>query len=213
MNLELPTVSMTLGPEWAAELNVALDTIDSHDHSSGKGTPVTPAGLNINVDLDFLGNRATFLKSTQFNNQGSTLVGINNINSVYTFGGNLYYTNNSGVAVQITNGGSIVTAPSTVQAFQYDVFSSNVTISPSDSFVFMDFDTTAARTVDLPLASGVAAGRIYIISDGSGLSETNPITINASGSDLIAGSASLTLASDNGAFLLIGNGVSKWSIA
>lgn len=213
MNLELPTVSTTLGPEWAIELNAAFETVDSHDHSSGKGTPVTPAGMNINVDLDFDGNRASFLKSTKYNDQLSTLIGVDNVNSVFTYLGNLYYTNNSGIAVQITSGGSVVTTPSTVQAWQYDLFASDVSISPSDNFVFMDMDTSAARVVTLPLASGVASGRFYIIADGSGSSETNSITINTQGGDTLQGGSSLVINSNFGVYMITGNGVSKWAIS
>ena len=59
MNLTLPTVSITVGPEWATLLNAALTDIDAHDHTSGKGVKITPAGLNINADLELNGNAIT----------------------------------------------------------------------------------------------------------------------------------------------------------
>lgn len=40
MGLDLPVPGVTTGPTWANKLNAALTTVDSHDHSSGKGAPV-----------------------------------------------------------------------------------------------------------------------------------------------------------------------------
>ena len=53
MGLDLPTPTVTLGPAWATQLNAALEVVDAHDHSTGKGTKVPTGGLNINADLDF----------------------------------------------------------------------------------------------------------------------------------------------------------------
>jgi hypothetical protein len=44
MNLSLPTVSVTIGPTWATQLNTALETVDVHDHTSGKGVQVPLPG-------------------------------------------------------------------------------------------------------------------------------------------------------------------------
>lgn len=56
MNLDLPTVSTTIGPDWAQQLNEAIGSdgtgIDGHDHSSGKGVPITPAGMDVTDDID-----------------------------------------------------------------------------------------------------------------------------------------------------------------
>ena len=41
MNLTLPTVGTTVGPTWASLLNTAITSIDSHDHSSGKGATIS----------------------------------------------------------------------------------------------------------------------------------------------------------------------------
>lgn len=40
MGLTKPDVSTTVGPLWAQEINEDLDTLDSHDHSSGKGAAI-----------------------------------------------------------------------------------------------------------------------------------------------------------------------------
>lgn len=212
MNLDLPTVSVTLGPEWASQLNEALELIDGHDHSSGKGTKVTPAGLNINADLSLEEFRLTLAKSVKFDDQASTLTGAAHASSVYSKSGNLYFTNGSGVAVQITDGSAIITAPSSTDSFEYEAFANSPTIGDSDTVVVLGMDTTASRTVTLPSASAVAPGRLYVVVDVDGLSETNPITIAADGTDTILGESTLTVDSNFAATFLVGDGVSKWLV-
>lgn len=53
MNLDLPTVGVTVGPTWASQLNTAITSIDSHDHTSGKGVQIPSAALNIDADVDW----------------------------------------------------------------------------------------------------------------------------------------------------------------
>lgn len=108
MNMNLPIVDETLGPDWADELNTALDSVvDSHDHSSGKGVKVTPSGLNINADLPFTGNNATLLRTTRYSAQTATLGNAADLNCVYSVNGNLYWNSNTGDAVQITDGAGL----------------------------------------------------------------------------------------------------------
>jgi hypothetical protein len=104
MGLTLPSVSLTPGPAWASLINAAFDQIDSHNHTSGQGTQVPTAGININADLSFTNNAATLLKRIGFNNNPAALV---SLNSVYVAAGDLWYTNSSGNTVQITNGSSV----------------------------------------------------------------------------------------------------------
>lgn len=210
MNLDLPVVTETLGPLWAAQLNEALEILDEHDHASiGKQIPT--AGLNINANLDFNGYKPFDLLSTQYTSQLAALTGATNANSVYVSGGNLYYTNGSGTAVQITNGGALVSTPGTTSSFEYDTINTNITISPSDTYVFIATDTSAARTITLPLASAVVEGRIYMIKDVTGNANANNITIAVSGSDAIDGGTSYAMDSGYGSISVISDGVSKWS--
>lgn len=211
MNLTLPTVSVTLGPTYATQNNEAFEAIDSHDHSSGKGVQIPTTGLNINAHLNFQGTKAYNLFSTQYSNQATALTGASNALSISTTSGDLYWTNSAGNSVQITSGGAVITSPGTVTALEATAVNTNVTISPSDTFVVLLVDTTSSRTIDLPLASTVATGRIYIIKDKSGLSNTNPVTVARQGSDTIDGATSYSLASNYGAKMYIGDGVSSWS--
>jgi hypothetical protein len=212
MNLNLPTPTVTLGPEWANQLNAALEVIDQHDHTSDKGQRVPTAGLNINEDLDFNSNKALSLQSIQLTEQPAPLDGATNASSVYVSTGDLYYTNTSGVAVQLTTGGSIVSTPSSASTFETVAVNSDLSIAPASTFVFLIVDTTLSRTIDLPAASSVAAGRIYIIKDANGLSNTNPITVNAQAGDTLDNESSQLLNTNEGSWMLIGNGLDSWYI-
>jgi hypothetical protein len=212
MNLNLPAVQQTLGPEWASLLNAALQVVDNHDHTSGKGVKVKTAGIDINADLNFANFRTLNVGSTLYRNNSSVLSGPSNSNSLHVANGNLYFTNNSGIAVQLTNGGSIVSTPAAVQSLGVTSINANLTIAPSDSFVVIITDTNAPRVITLPLASSVVAGRLYIIKDKDGLSNDNPISIVAQGSDLIDGSATFNIDSNKAATMIICDGASNWSI-
>lgn len=212
MNLVLPIPTQEIGPDWAEELNTAFEVIDSHNHASGNGVKVTPAGLNINTHLDFQESKAYNLFSTQYDDMDTPLSGASNANSVSVSGGNLYFTNGSGISVQITSGGSVVSVPTSTDSFEYTTANNDLTIDPSDTFVVIALDTTSSRTVTLPLASAVATGRIYVLKDATGDSNTNPASFEAAGSDLIDGEATQTLQSDYGSIMVIGDGVSNWRI-
>ena len=90
MNLTLPTVSTTEGPEYATENNTAFTTVDSHNHTSGQGVQVPVAGLNINDDLSFLGFNLTTLRSLRLSAQGSPLNVVTDVGCVYESGVDLW---------------------------------------------------------------------------------------------------------------------------
>ena len=212
MNLNLPTVSTTVGPDWATALNTALEAVDEHDHSSSKGVKITPAGININTDLNISNNVFYNFKSTRFQEQSAALTGSANTNALHSVSGNLYFTNGSGTAIQLTDGGSIASSPGSASVFETEDVSSSPTISNSDTFVLLLVDTSSARTITLPLASGVSACRTYIVKDISGNSETNNITVDIQGSDTIDGASSQTLNSNYGSWFISGDGSSAWYI-
>lgn len=102
MNLTLPVVSQTPGPTWASEINADLTIIDGHNHA-GVGALVPVAGLDINSDLSLATHALTDVTKAVLLDQLSVLT----VNSVYAVGGNLYWTNGSGQAVQITSGNAV----------------------------------------------------------------------------------------------------------
>lgn len=213
MNLNLPTPTVTLGEKWAVDLNAAIEVIDSHDHSSGKGSKIPTAGLNINANLDFGSFKAFSLLSTQYTSQSSTLTGATNASSLYDVSGDLYWTNGSGVAIQLTSGGSISAIPASVESFGATEIAGNLTISAAATYVIIRVDTTASRSIDLPLASAVSDGRVYIIKDISGQALDNPITVNTQGSDELDGASSQILNSNYGSWMITGDGTDKWYIS
>lgn len=111
MNLTLPNPTSTVGPTWATELNTAMETVDTHDHTAGKGTKVPAAGLNINADLDIQSHELQNVKGTAYTSQ-STALSASKTNETYVLNGDLYYNNNAGVAVQVTAGSSVASASS-----------------------------------------------------------------------------------------------------
>jgi dihydrodipicolinate synthase/N-acetylneuraminate lyase len=93
---------------------------------------------------------------------------------------------------------------------QVILVNTNVTINPASTPVFYYVDTSAARTITLPLIASVASGRIYMVKDATGNSLQNPITVEASGSDTIDGAATYTINSDEQSIQFISNGTDTW---
>ncbi len=107
MSLTLPTVSITIGPTWATQLNAALTLIDSHQHTPGTGQLVPTTGLNINADLTFSNFNATTLRTTRYFNQSAPLALPTDINCLFVSGGELWFNNQAGVPLQLTSNGSL----------------------------------------------------------------------------------------------------------
>lgn len=213
LQLDLPTVSVTLGPEWATKVNTAFEVIDDHDHTSGKGRQVPSAGLNINDALNFNGFELLDAGALGLQSLSSNLTGLLNILKLHSVGGDLYFTNSSGTAVQVTSGSTIAAAPGSAQVYEYQAVSGDLLIGPADSFVFLGVDTTSIRNITLPAASSVSPGRIFKLKDVSGLSDTNNINILTSASDLVDGESSQALGSNFGSFEIVSDGVSNWYIS
>lgn len=212
MTLVLPTVSATLGPLWASELNAALTLVDSHDHSTGKGVKVTPSGLNINDDLPLNSNDLTTVRTVALDSQSATL-SASDIRAVYSVLGDLYWNNGSGTAVQITSGASVQSSASTIaRAFERLSVNANKTILAADTYSYLDTDTGSSVTYTLPAANAVAAGRFYEFKDSTGQAATNNITINRAGADTIDGATSFVINANYGSVRLVSDGNSKWML-
>jgi len=106
LNMDLPVVSVTPGPEWATKIDAALSgPVDAHDHTSGKGAAIPSSALDINADLPFGGNSPTGMGSAQFTSQTVALTGIES--ALYFLDGDLYAIDGDGNAIQMTVGGVI----------------------------------------------------------------------------------------------------------
>lgn len=210
MGMVLPTVSTTLGPTWAQELNDALSLNDAHDHSSGKGVKITPAGLNINVALDFQDNNLLNVAAVEFM---STAVTNANLNSIYAVLGNLYFNNGSGTPIQITAAGALVPSPGVTVAYARTLVNASTTINPSDTFVVVEVDTTPGPiTVVLPACNSVADGRIYMIKDVKNNARVNAITVLPSGADTLDQGSSVIIDSRGASIAFVGDATSNYAV-
>lgn len=209
LGLLRPEPSVTDGPLWAQMINDALNVIDDHDHTSGKGKLVPTAGLNIDADLDFQNHDATSLRSTRYQLGTSVLAESADKGCVYVKDGNLYYNNSAGASVQITSGTSVVSAitgaftATTPGAYPY-------TVTAGDAQRILLVNTTAARTINLPLAT---TALLFAIKDISGQASTNNISVVPNGANTIDSVAATKTLNDNfGWTFFISDGVSNWSM-
>lgn len=206
MNLELPTVGVTTGPDWATLLNAAFTTVDAHDHTSGKGVQVPTSGLNINADLSMGQNALLDAEYIELVTQGSAP---SDNKTVYVNSSNdLYYRNGSGTSVQITSGGALAATGSGVVTYS-GVTTTPFAVQSSDAQKILGVNTSTAKTLNLPAATNV----VWIgIKDVSGTAATNNITVTPNGSDTIDGAASLTINENFAARWLMSDGSSKWYV-
>lgn len=207
MDILLPTVSFTQGALWASEVNEALQTIDAHDHSDGKGVPITPAGMTINDDLNFDNNQIQNAKSVGMFTKAAA--DITHLGSMQVVGGNVWFVNTAGAAIQLTSGSSVISTgsgvltPSVVASYPY-------TILTSDAQAVLIIDTSAARTLNLPSAS---TPMFVGVKDGIGAASTNTISVVPDTTDLIDNvNSTYTIQEDFGMRGFLSDGVSKWYV-
>lgn len=211
VTLNLPTVSVTTGPGYATQVNLALTTLAAATHTGGaNGDQWTAASLNIDGNVSWGGYSITALKAAAFTAQAA------NITDTYRIwaktDGNLYYTNSSGTAVQITSSGTLNTSGLITSVYQQYSLSTGLTIGASDPYTHYKVDTSAARAITLPAANAVQPGRYYIFTDVTGSAASNNITISRAGSDTIEGGTSFVISRAYGSARLISDGTSKWSV-
>lgn len=107
MTLPVPVPGEDPGPDWANNYSACMQAIDSHNHSTGQGVPITPDGINVNVDLPMNGNNLTTARSVNFNVQATPLALATDIGCLYVSGKDLYYNDEDGNQVRITTGGNV----------------------------------------------------------------------------------------------------------
>lgn len=107
MGLVLPEPGTTPGPTWASEIVDAFESVDAHDHTTGKGTKVPSAGLNLNADVELNDNRLTEVRSVKFETTTGSLAGAAHARSLHWSGSSLIATTESGVEVAIITGGQM----------------------------------------------------------------------------------------------------------
>jgi hypothetical protein len=176
MNLSLPTPTVTLGPTYAAQNNSAFTAIDSHSHIPGQGVPIPSNGISINGDLPFNGFNASLLRSTRFGSQSAALALPGDVSSLYVVGGNLYYNNSVGQAIQLTSGSALNAA--SIGAIGGDYATSTASefyTSAAKTFTFWSSTNFSAL-----LDSSAITIRPLNVASAAGVTLTAPPTLSAS---------------------------------
>ena len=160
MSLTLPEVLVTSGPTYATQINTALDVVDDHDHSTGKGKQITPTGLNINQDLSVGNNQLTNVKALKLTTQASVAT----LGSVYVKGVDLYYRDTNNNEIAITSSGAV--AVSSVGAITGLGGTSGVAsyVSASGLFNYQSDASTFAKVQSGDISIYSRAGSIGAVS-------------------------------------------------
>jgi hypothetical protein len=168
-------VSSTPGPEYATQQNTAFTTIDSHDHTSGKGLQVPSSGLNINADLPFNLQNATAVRSVRFNNYGTAIGAGTDTGCAYVAGGNLYFNDISGTQIQLTAGGALNAA--SIGGIGGDYSTSTASV------YYSDIAKTFYFTQNINQAATVSVGPVVIQDtavSANGITVQSPVALAAS---------------------------------
>ena len=197
MNIQVPQVGSTPGPDWAEINNAAFETVDEHDHSPGKGLPVTPDGLNLNGNINLQDNFEDNVGGVRLTQQGTVLATANDVRMLYSVNGDLYYNNEDGTDIKITDGAGL--NASTIGGIGGDYGSSDATLNYSEltkTFVFdQDIDKKAKIDVSditirddevaangITIKSPVALGSAYDLTLPTGLpASTKILTVTSGG--------------------------------
>jgi hypothetical protein len=213
MLLTWPTPSVTIGPNWATLATLAIEQIDLHDHTSGRGKPVPTSGLSIDADLTFNGYNAEEFRSIRFDNNDDELVLAADTDMCFVWDHNLYFRTIAGTSVQITNGGSLASVP-TSNNYVQQAITVNTLVTAAIAWQHALVTTTTPITLTLDPAVGFGVGQYIIISDNTGNGENQPITVTPYAGDTINGSASsATLAGAYGQWQLIRKSATAWLLA
>lgn len=144
MSLVVPIPTVTIGPDWANDINVSLTIIDGHTHNAGSGIPITPNGLNLNSDVSFLTNNGIQLRSARFAPNASPLGLSTDLGCIYEAGVDLYYNDGNGNQIRITQSGSLAGAAGTITGLPSGTASAAF-VSANGTFVFQQATSTAAN--------------------------------------------------------------------
>lgn len=185
MYLVLPTIGVDSGLVWEQAFDSNALTVDQHNHTSGYGVQVPPAGLNINSDLTFNNNSPIALKSAVFTAQSSLAT----LKSVYVIGNDLYYNDGASNVVRITSGGS-------VNATSSGISSGSATASFVSSVLVVNSASNTPANIQAGsflLGNNVASSHFLTLSPPSAMASsftlvlpnipasTLPVTLDSSG--------------------------------
>lgn len=180
MGLPIPVVGVDPGPDYANNIDSCLNIVDSHNHSSGQGVQINPSGLNINSDLPINGNNITTLRTTRYTAQLNPIAAsAPDLGCLYVAGADLYYNDENGNQVRITQSGSVTGAAGTITGLP----SGTASVSYSaGTFTFQSATNTPANMAVGPVAIGnnVANSKTVTISPNAGIASNYNFTLPAS---------------------------------
>jgi hypothetical protein len=191
------TLSLSSGQVTGALGYTPYDAANPAGYTSNLGTVTSVSGTGTVSGLTLTGSVTT---------SGSLTLG-GTLNAVTSLAGgtNIVLSGSTGaVTIQRVDGcQTVVTANS---AATYNV-------TTTDQYVGTTRSATGTGTITLPLGSTVSVGRQYIIKDEGGQSGNvfRRITVAASGSDTIDGSATRSITSNYGALTVLWTGT-RWSV-
>jgi hypothetical protein len=239
MNLTLPAVGTTLGPTWATLLNEAIEKIDTHNHTSGKGAPLSFSAMVVNSDMDFtpstLSYSVTRLKKIDFIPNSSWSDFSDFASSVYVdSSGNLHYVNSTKTDIQLTSGSAINVNVSARDSTAYGVYTGTPISSPYqarlvDEYSYFKIASGGAFTFTLPWNDSSGGDPIastdvgrFIVVKGPADAYSNNVTVDIESAAYTAGdrvnnAASFTIDSNNAAYTFVlrdctGTGVLQWDV-
>lgn len=175
MNLPVPVPSTAPGPAWATNIVADMYAVDGHDHTSGKGVPITPNGLNINADLPLNENNLTEARTVRFSPQGAALADPADVGCLYEVADDLYYNDGAGNQVRITQGGAVTGATGTITGLPSGTASASYA---GGTFTFESATSTPATMAVGPIKTGAAI--------------TSPFTVTVSASASMTANYALT---------------------
>lgn len=179
MLLPIPAVGIQLGPQYASDVNNCLTILDAHDHTPGLGVPITPAGMNINVDLTIGGNNLTNILSSRYSSQNTPLAGASDLNAAYAVLGDLYFNDGVGNQVRITQNGGVVGTPGSITGM---TGGANVAyVSATQTFVFQSAALTSGNIdgASFNLRNLVANSNALTLSPPAAMGSDYTITLPA----------------------------------
>lgn len=182
MNLILPIVGIEIGPDWASEINSAFNLIDTHDHTSAKGTRIPIAGISVNATL----NMGDFGLSNVLNlgckNNSVAISATTYKNSVYVAAGELYYNDNSGNQIKLTSAGGINLSSIGQIGGDYSTSTASVAYSTAGTTFTFTKDTGLYAKVnigDLKVFEIVASGKYVEFKAPTSLAADYSLTLPA----------------------------------
>lgn len=227
MNLPVPVPGVDPGPDWANNIVADMYAIDSHDHTSGKGVPITPDGMNITADLPMNENNLTEVRSVNFEAQSAPLALAGDLGCLYVSGADLYYNDEAGNQVRITQSGSVTGSTGTITGLPSGTASASYS---AGTFTFQSATSTPANMAVGPLIIGRNAASSKTVSLTPNAAQaanfdltfpaalpgsTLPVTVDASGNMAFGpatGSGSVVLANTPTIVTPVFSGVSTGTI-